>query len=276
MEEKRIPPSDVIVATAWQTAEWIATYGSLPGKKYYLIHDYEHYMVARSEVKKRMCDTYRAGFVNIITSPAGAALLRQCGADYDAYIPNGIDFNIYNIKQSVDSIGRRKIGFPTRRETFKGTADAIKALSRVREVCGHDLDIWSFGPKKPNFMPDWVEYHERPRDSELCDLYNASMIFLMPSHYEGWGLPGAEAMSCGAALVSTDNVGVRAYAKDNVNALLSPPADIDALASNVVDLLRDAQRRFKISQAGVECIREFSWRKSLIQLNDLISNHKSI
>ena len=39
---------------------------------------------------------------------------------------------------------------------------------------------------------------------------------MLTSYYEGWGLPGTEAMACGCALVSTRNGGVDSYAIEGV------------------------------------------------------------
>ncbi|MDD2690087.1 MAG: hypothetical protein PHT41_08075, partial [Candidatus Omnitrophica bacterium] len=54
LDEKFIPDADAVIATAWQTAEWVHSYGPEKGIKYYLIHDYEHYMTADSETRERI------------------------------------------------------------------------------------------------------------------------------------------------------------------------------------------------------------------------------
>ena len=270
LHQRWIPDADAIVATAWQTAEWAQTYPANKGKKYYFIHDYEYYMVADAALKQRMEKTYLAGMRNIVTSPAGEEMLEGCGADFDAYIPNGIDFSIYNMTLAADSNARNLIGFPTRQEHFKGTEDALKALKIVRSNTGPNLNVWSFGGKCPNFIPDWVEYYERPTDRKLCELYNQSRIFIVPSHFEGWGLPGAEAMACGSALVSTDNVGVRAYAEHGRTALLSHPRDPISLADNVQRLQMDEELRLQIAQEGHHHIQQFTWEHAISLMDTLL------
>ncbi|WP_198134485.1 glycosyltransferase family 4 protein [Geotalea uraniireducens] len=227
-------------------------------------------MVADPAVKRRMEETYLAGMRNIVTSPAGDEMLKGCSAGFDAYIPNGIDFSIYKLARGVDSAERLLIGFPTRPEHFKGTEDALRALEIVRSNIGSDLEVWSFGGKCPDYMPDWVAYHERPSDTELCDLYNRSRIFIVPSHYEGWGLPGAEAMACGSALLSTDNVGVRAYAEHGKTALLSQPMDPTSLADNVLRLLRDEALRLQLAWEGHRHIQQFTWERAVTALDSFL------
>ncbi|MBU2808830.1 glycosyltransferase family 4 protein [Acidithiobacillus ferrooxidans F221] len=269
--QRHIPNADVVIATAWQTAEWVHSYGPEKGIKYYLIHDYEHYMTADSETRERIAATYNGNIYNIVTSPAGVEMLRICGAEVDAYIPNGIDFDTFKLKTNFGSEERRAIGFPSRPEKFKGTRDAVAALDNMRKKLGDNITAWSFGGRKPDYFPSWIKYYERPSDELLCDLYNSSAIFVTASHYEGWGLPGAEAMSCGAALVSTEHGGVRAYAEHGQTALLSAPKDIDALAGNICRLLENPNLRQNIAQAGYQNIQQFTWEKATDALEAALS-----
>jgi len=261
--ERSIPDDDVVIATAWQTAEWLALYGTEKGVKYYLIQDYEHYMTADSETRERIAATYNGVTHNIVISPACVEMLKACGAEVDAYIPNGIDFDTFKLKTDFVSTERLAIGFPSRPEKFKGTHDTVVALEKVRNEFGDRISAWSFGGRKPDYLPSWVSYYERPSDDILCDLYNSSAIFVTASHYEGWGLPGAEAMACGAALVSTEHGGVRAYAEHGRTALLSAPKDFDALAENVCRLLENSDLRQNIAQAGYQHIQHFTWDKAV-------------
>jgi glycosyltransferase involved in cell wall biosynthesis len=88
-------------------------------------------------------------------------------------------------------------------------------------------------------------------------------VFVTASHYEGWGLPGAEAMACGAALVSTDHGGVRAYAEHGVTALISPIRRPDMLAEHVELLLRNPGLRVRIAEQGAEAVRQFTWERAV-------------
>ncbi len=230
--------------------------------KLYLIHDYEHYMTANEPLRSRMAATYRAGMRNIVTSPAGVQMLEQCGASVDEYIPNGLDLDVYVLRNPVDDGIRTSIGFPARHEVFKGTTDAIAALEIVRSTVGSGMRVWAFGSRSES-LPDWVEYHRRPSDRELADLHNSSSIFVQASHYEGWGLPGAEAMACGAALATTDSVGVRVYAAHEKTALLSPPKDPEALARNILRLMRDDHLRIGLARDGQRCVQQFTWSRAV-------------
>jgi glycosyltransferase involved in cell wall biosynthesis len=271
-----IPDGDAVVATAWQTAEWMAEYPSAKGRKFYLIQDFEYYMTSETSIRRRMEATYKSFFANIAISPAVINMVESCGGRVGAYIPNGMDFGVYRVETPIEAGSRTRIGFPTRREHFKRTEDAVEALEIVREKMGSAIDIWSFGGEKPEYIPDWIEYHERPSDSTLRGLYNSSRIFVVPSLYEGWGLPGSEAMACGAALVSTDNGGVSAYAEHENTALLSPPQDSDSLAGNILRLLRDDNLRVRLATQGHRHIRQFMWDYAVKAFEEFVCGRCSV
>lgn len=269
LHSKWIPRGDAVVATSWHTAEWLAAYPNEKGKKIYLVQDFEYYMTSGSSIKLRMEATYKSMFANISISPAVTRMVESCGGTVESYIPNGMDFSMYNLETPIESGARKSIGFPCRQEVFKRTEDAIEALKIVRAKGGDSATIWSFGGEKPKYMPDWVEYYERPSDSLLRSLYNSSQIFVVPSLYEGWGLPGSEAMACGAALVSTDNGGVRAYAEHLKTALICTPLDTACIAGKILLLLENRQLRLCIAFEGNRHIQQFTWEKAVVELENV-------
>jgi glycosyltransferase involved in cell wall biosynthesis len=108
-----------------------------------------------------------------------------------------------------------------------------------------------------------MDYRRRPSRPELRACYNQAAIFLAPAHIEGWPLPPAEAMICGAALAATDIGGHREYGIDGETALLSPAGNPGKLAENVLRLVRNAELRTKIARQGYEQIRKCNWDEAL-------------
>jgi glycosyltransferase involved in cell wall biosynthesis len=81
-------------------------------------------------------------------------------------------------------------------------------------------------------------------------------VLVLPSWEEGLGLPGIEALACGAALATTDTKGGRDYALDGETALVSPPRDPKLLADNVIRLLREPRLRARLTLRGREQVLE--------------------
>jgi glycosyltransferase involved in cell wall biosynthesis len=100
---------------------------------------------------------------------------------------------------------------------------------------------------------------EYPDHAALRAFYNAQSVFVVPSHFEGWGLPGIEAIACGSALVTTDNGGCGDYAIDGATALVVPPRTPDAIAEAVSRLFEDDALRRHLVSTGGDFVRRFTW-----------------
>jgi len=107
-------------------------------------------------------------------------------------------------------------------------------------------------------------------ERELVDFYNSLSVFVLPSRYEGWGLPAAEAMACGAAVVCADNGGSRDFAIDGETALIVPPHQPQALADAICRLLDDDNLRKRLADAGKARAQVMSLKASASMLRQAI------
>jgi glycosyltransferase involved in cell wall biosynthesis len=80
-------------------------------------------------------------------------------------------------------------------------------------------------------------------------LYNRHAIFFTPSLGEGWGLPPAESMACGCALVCTA-IGGHAYAIDNETALTVKPKAVDEMVQKLKYLVDHNDERISLANRG--------------------------
>jgi len=117
--------------------------------------------------------------------------------------------------------------------------------------------VWKYGLNR------YVEYIPRLSTDELVTLYNRAQIVVSPSLYEGFGLPAAEAMACGAAVVATTAGAFPEFIEDGRTGVLVPPGDPDALAAAIKSLLCDPERCARIGGAATEHIRaNFTWERT--------------
>jgi glycosyltransferase involved in cell wall biosynthesis len=131
---------------------------------------------------------------------------------------------------------------------WKGTDDGIAALEIVRKA-RPDARFKLFGGVEPSFP---AEFHQRLTRKQVASLLRESAVFVCASWEEGFGMPGLEALACGAALATTDTKGSRDYAFDGQTALVSPPRDPEALAENISRLLDDVELRNRLGAEGAE------------------------
>jgi glycosyltransferase involved in cell wall biosynthesis len=93
----------------------------------------------------------------------------------------------------------------------------------------------------------------------LREEYRRCTMLVQPSLYEGFGLPAAEAAACNAPVVATDVGAVREVVTPETG-VLAPPAQPEALAAGIAELLDDGRRREAMGRAGRRRMEtHFSW-----------------
>ena len=119
--------------------------------------------------------------------------------------------------------------------------------------------VWQHGLQR------FVEYIPRLSTEDLVRLYNSAQILVSPSLYEGFGLPAAEAMACGTAVIATTAGAFPEFIDDGRTGVLVPPGDAAALAAAIRTLLRDPNRCASMGAAASAHIRtNFTWSRTAI------------
>jgi glycosyltransferase involved in cell wall biosynthesis len=96
----------------------------------------------------------------------------------------------------------------------------------------------------------------------LRQLYASSEAVILPSLYEGFGLPAAEAMACGTPVVATRAGALPEVVGEDGAGLLVPTRDPAALARAILEVLRDPDRRGKMGMVGRQRVeRLFTWQR---------------
>jgi glycosyltransferase involved in cell wall biosynthesis len=95
---------------------------------------------------------------------------------------------------------------------------------------------------------------------DLPALYGAATAAVMPSVYEGFGLPVLEAMASGTPVISSDTSSLPELGGEA--AFYFDPYDVEGMASAIRDVWTDADLRADMSQRGLEQASSFSWERA--------------
>jgi glycosyltransferase involved in cell wall biosynthesis len=250
--------ADVIIATAWETAELIYRLKVMKRVVYFIQGDESLFdEPVKRHWQSRVIETWKYPWKKIVI----AEFLREQIKKHDALddiikIPNGLDFNKYTLRMPVKNRNKYHITMLAHRFILKGTVDGIKALEIVRRKhCGLQVTVFSAYPKM-EYIPDWIDYRHNPEQSELIVIYNNAAIFISSSHTEGFGLTLAEAMACGCATAVTDIPAYHDFTIQNETSLFSPVGDYTAMADNIMRFIESDLLRESFARSGYEYIRK--------------------
>lgn len=95
---------------------------------------------------------------------------------------------------------------------------------------------------------------------DLVTIYNLATVFVMPSLYEGFGLPVLEAMSCGCPIVTTKSGSIPEVVGDV--AYYVDAYDINDIANGIGEVYSNQKLQKEFSQKALKRAKRFSWQKT--------------
>lgn len=256
--EDDAPDADITIATWWETAHWIKGWPESKGKKAYFIRGYELYGGDSNSV----IETYKLPFKKLVIASWLKRLMNQKYADSNVtLVPNGVDWKQFNFQLRAKQVVPT-IGFLYGIVALKGAETAFEAIHRVQSKIPN-LRVICFGSQpigSVQRLPDNFEYHFRPNQDVIPQLYRETDCWLVPSTLEGFGMPGLEAAACGSPVVTTKCGGPEDYVKHGHNGYLVDVGDVEAMAEYIYKIVTmDPQSWKQMSCNSAEYVKRFDW-----------------
>lgn len=184
-------------------------------------------------------------------------------------IPNGIRTDLFYPIPDIAREKNRLIVTNSADMPLKGLFYLLRAVSKVAQTQPVKLTIVG-SPRKNGYSQNLIQklgignlitFTGRITNDRFVRLYAKATAAVIPSVYEGFGLPVGEAMACAVPVISTTGGALPEVVGDA--GILVPPADHHALANAILTVLQQPQLAQKLSRAGYQRVQQhFTWIKA--------------
>ena len=256
-----VPDADIVIATWWETAEWLEKLGESKGRKIYFVQGHE---IFNHIPKQRAIATYQTDVKKIVVSQWLKNVLEK---EYQSInidlVPNAVDTNNFYFEKRPKNLVPT-VGFLVGGGHVKGLDVAIKVSTELKRILP-SLRVITFGSSKQKDFPmgGSCEFHLLPAQNKIREIYSSCDVWLSSSRSEGFNLTALEAMACGTPIVSTNTGWPVEAIIPFENGILTEIDDVEALIKGVkwfLDLSDVAWE--KCSENAYATTAGYSWDKS--------------
>jgi glycosyltransferase involved in cell wall biosynthesis len=262
VRESDVPDADVIVATWWETAEFILPMPPTKGRKVYFVQHHEAFDGMPSD---RVAATYRSPMQKVVVAEWLIKAIEQDGNRASVrVVPNAVDKTLFFATPRAKR-QRPRLGTLFSETAFKGFDTTLDVIARVRAVMP-DLEVVAFGelaPDKYKSRVDGIRLTVRPDQESLRDIYTSCDVWLCCSTSEGFNLVAMEAMACRTPVVSTRTGWPAEAIVDGLNGALAEVGEAESLAAAVLSILRSSDADWSaLSEGAARTVADSSWERS--------------
>jgi glycosyltransferase involved in cell wall biosynthesis len=259
VEAADVPDADVIVATWWETAEWIAPYPAAKGVKVYFIQHHE--ALFPGQPQERVRATWFLPMHKIVISNWLVDVARTIyGNENVSLVPNSVDTKQFfappRSKQPVPTVGLMYVDLH-----WKGSDVCIKAFElAARKIPNLRLVAFGSHPPSPNLpLPAGATFIHRPPQNQIKDIYAQCDAWLFGSRTEGFGMPLLEAMACRTPVIGTPAGAAPELLREGAGILVNPE-DPEDMAQAIERVCRMSNQEWQtMSQAAYNQAVSYTW-----------------
>lgn len=257
--EADVPDADVVIATWWETAEWMFR---LPPRKGVHVHFVQHYEAFENTLADRVARVLAAPTAKITICRWLEGMLRDEFHNQSVeMIHNSVDMSQFNAPARARN-AHPTVGMLYHSVPWKGCATGFAAFALLRQRLPN-VRLVTFGSTDPITalpLPEGTTHHTLPRQDEIRHIYARCDVWLCPSTSEGFYLPLLEAMACRCPVVSTPVGGPADLIEQGVNGYLTPIGDAQQMADKLATVLACPPSAWQsMSEAAHDTAARYSW-----------------
>lgn len=197
-------------------------------------------------------------------------VVERLGVDPDLFtiVPGAVDVERFRPSTDPPTDGTRLL-YHGRVDRRKGILDLLEALPEELELVVSGIGPDSIPAQEAaKGREDRVRFLGQIDYDDVPAVYGQGDVFVSPTYAEGFSNTVLEAMAAGLPIVSCNAVGVVDCLRDDDNALLVEPGDVEALRDALVRITTDAALRARLRDAALAEVRStYAWPRvaSLIE-----------
>jgi glycosyltransferase involved in cell wall biosynthesis len=191
-------------------------------------------------------------------------------------VPNGINTDFFYPLPGVKRSDNSLLVTNSADTPLKGLRYLLEAVASIRQR--RDVRLTVIGaPKKDGDIARLARdlgfngaltFTGRIEYRDFARYYAEATLAVIPSLYEGFGMPAGEAMACGTPVISTSGGALPEVVGDA--GVLVPPGDRGALEEAILYLLDSPEKRQELGQAGLRRVQNaFTWRHAALKTVDV-------
>jgi glycosyltransferase involved in cell wall biosynthesis len=261
IREEDVPDADVIIATFWITAEWIANFSQKKGAKVYFVQHHEVFDYFTAVDRERARKTYYLPLHKIVIAQWLEKLMESdYGDSRVSLVPNSVDTALFK-SEPRDKQKTPTVGFMYSTVPWKGAALILEAISLAQQIIP-SLQLFAFGSQQAMSelpLPQQCDYFYSPPQSKLKDIYSHCDVWLFGSSIEGFGLPLLEAMACRTPVIAT-KAGAAPELVSQGSGILLNSRDPQEMSQAIIDLVQYSNEDWcKMSENAYRVATSYSW-----------------
>ena len=183
-------------------------------------------------------------------------------------VANGVDTELFQPDAAVTRNPHEILCVGRAGDPNKGIRTLMEALSRLPapiRLTLVDIDHPDSTARKcarELGCEDRLTITGRVETKELVGLYQRAALVVVPSRYEGFGLPAVEAMACETAVVASAAGALPEVVGEGGGGVLVDRDDPEALAAGIAELMARPERRAELGRLGRKRVEQaYAWRQ---------------
>lgn len=207
------------------------------------------------------------------------------------YLAAGDEFKVIKDQKLLDQV-KKKYKLPDRFSLFTGSTNWNKNISSIAQASlAADIDVVFIGKsfeqrqnldhlELKSFKQFLAKYEFHPSihilgfvpTEDLVPIINLASVAMLPSYYEGFGLPILEAQSCGVPVIAGNNSSMIEVVGDG--AILVDPTNVHEITEAINKIMTHQGTRKMLIERGFKNIKRYSWEKCADQTVEIYKKVK--